>query len=409
MLLVRMEVVQPLRRGFVVLALLPGLVAVASALEWYMLNILPGLVASGGALLFGVNAWCLDGRGTLWRESLPVRPRLAFGVRVVVLLEVLWAATALALLLGSLRAGVPTTAQVVAVLCSSVVVTLQVVAGSMRWSLRRPYAVDMRSARATPAPPLTMVGYSTRLALVTTFTGMLTGRDKLAAFRDATVFKVLYGWGLRRREAAKLDTVDWSANAAAPEFGRHGALSVRFGKATRGSPPRRRTVLTTMGWAAEAVAEWMTEIRPAYRVTGNVLWPTERGGRISVEHIEAVEGMEVAVSSEDVRRAWYRGVVSVIFGLENGRPLSLPGTIDACVKMGVRYVTLTHMSSHEWCDASTDEPRHGGRGPAAGAAALAAPPQDAAARPRASPPLFRHRVKATPVPPPGEVARRSPL
>jgi len=163
----------PLRRGFVVLALLPGLVAVASALEWYMLNILPGLVASGGALLFGVNAWCLDGRGTLWRESLPVRPRLAFGVRVVVLLEVLWAATALALLLGSLRAGVPTTAQVVAVLCSSVVVTLQVVAGSMRWSLRRPYAVDMRSARATPAPPLTMVGYSTRLALVTTFTGML--------------------------------------------------------------------------------------------------------------------------------------------------------------------------------------------------------------------------------------------
>jgi hypothetical protein len=130
-------------------------------------------VASGGALLFGVNAWCLDGRGTLWRESLPVPPRLAFGVRVVVLLEVLCAATALALLLGSLRAGVPTTAQVVAVLCSSVVVTFQVVAGSMRWSLRRPYAVDMRSARATPAPPLTMVGYSTRLALVTTFTGML--------------------------------------------------------------------------------------------------------------------------------------------------------------------------------------------------------------------------------------------
>ena len=27
------------------------------------MTILPGLVASGGALLFGVNAWCLDGRG----------------------------------------------------------------------------------------------------------------------------------------------------------------------------------------------------------------------------------------------------------------------------------------------------------------------------------------------------------
>lgn len=109
----------------------------------------------------------------------------------------------------------------------------------------------------------------------------------LAAYRDATLFKVVYGWGLRRREASKLDTVDWSANAAAPEFGRHGALSVRFGKAMRGSPPRRRTVLTTMGWAAEAVAEWTADIRPLYRVAGTALWPTERGGRVSVEHINA--------------------------------------------------------------------------------------------------------------------------
>jgi hypothetical protein len=163
----------PLRRGFAVLALLPGLVAVASALEWYMLNILPGLVASGGALLFGVNSWCLDGRGALWRESLPVTSRLAFVTRVVVLLEVLLAAVAISLLLASLRAGVPDATQVVAVACASLVVTLQVVAGSMRWSVRRPYAVDMRSARATPAPPLSMVGYSTRLALATTFTAML--------------------------------------------------------------------------------------------------------------------------------------------------------------------------------------------------------------------------------------------
>ncbi|HEU4512075.1 MAG TPA: hypothetical protein VFR87_03120 [Nocardioidaceae bacterium] len=163
----------PLRRGFAVLAVLPGLVALASGLEWYMINILPGLVASGGALLFGVNAWTLDGRGALWRESLPASPALVFYTRVAVLLEVLLLAIAIGLLLAMLRAGVPTPAQAVAVVCSSLVVTMQVVAGSMRWSVRRPFAVDMRSARATPAPPLTMVGYSTRLALVTTFTGML--------------------------------------------------------------------------------------------------------------------------------------------------------------------------------------------------------------------------------------------
>lgn len=163
----------PLRRGFAVLALLPGLVALASALEWYMLAILPGLVASGGALLFGVNAWCLDGRGSLWRDSLPVPPRLTFVARVIVLVEVLLVATVIALVLAALRAGAPSLAEGVAVLCAAVVLPMQVVSGSMRWSVRSPYAVDMRSARATPAPPLTMVGYSTRLALVTTFTGML--------------------------------------------------------------------------------------------------------------------------------------------------------------------------------------------------------------------------------------------
>jgi integrase len=38
----------------------------------------------------------------------------------------------------------------------------------------------------------------------------------LAAYRDATVFKVIYGWGLRRTETAKLDLADWGRNPAAP-------------------------------------------------------------------------------------------------------------------------------------------------------------------------------------------------
>lgn len=105
----------------------------------------------------------------------------------------------------------------------------------------------------------------------------------LAAFRDAVLFKVVYAWGLRRREAAMLEIPDWSATAAAPEFGRYGALSVRYGKAVKGGPPRRRTVLTTMEWAAEAVAEWVEEIRPTYGTAGQAMWPTERQGRISVD------------------------------------------------------------------------------------------------------------------------------
>jgi integrase/recombinase XerC len=107
----------------------------------------------------------------------------------------------------------------------------------------------------------------------------------LAAYRDATLFKTVYGWGLRRREAAMLETVDWSSNASAPEFGRYGAAAVRYGKALRGSPPRRRTVLSTMRWAAEAVAEWVEEIRPTYGTGSRTMWPTERGGAISADSI----------------------------------------------------------------------------------------------------------------------------
>ncbi|HSV39174.1 MAG TPA: hypothetical protein VLI04_10465, partial [Nocardioidaceae bacterium] len=163
----------PLRRGLFVLGIMPGAVALAGGLEWEMLTILPGLVASGGALLFGVNSWCLDGRGALWRDSLPVSPQLVFASRVVTLAEVLMFSTVLTLALACLRAGAPTFSELVAVLCGSVVVVLQVVSRSLRWSVTRPYAVDMRSARATPAPPLVMVGYSSRLALSTTMTGLV--------------------------------------------------------------------------------------------------------------------------------------------------------------------------------------------------------------------------------------------
>jgi hypothetical protein len=163
----------PMRRGMLLLAVFPGLVALGGSFEWDMLNVFPGLVASGGALLFGVNSWCLDGRGALWRDSLPVSPHLGLLSRVLVLLEILLASVAVTLLLASLRAGVPTVSELAAVLCGSVVVSVQVVATALHWSVRHPYAVDLRSARATPAPPLVMVGYSARLAVATTFTGLL--------------------------------------------------------------------------------------------------------------------------------------------------------------------------------------------------------------------------------------------
>lgn len=69
-------------------------------------------------------------------------------------------------------------------------------------------------------------------------------KGALAAMRDAALLKVIYAYGLRRREAASLDLTDLRHNPRLPQFGRFGALFVRFGKASAGTPPKRRTVLT---------------------------------------------------------------------------------------------------------------------------------------------------------------------
>jgi membrane dipeptidase len=82
--------------------------------------------------------------------------------------------------------------------------------------------------------------------------------------------------------------------------------------------------------------------------------------RASEPQLTTGEGLVQAVYASDVRRAVRRGEVAVVYGLENGRPLVLPKALDDCQKMGIRYVTLTHVGTHEWCDASTDAPAHGG-------------------------------------------------
>lgn len=113
-------------------------------------------------------------------------------------------------------------------------------------------------------------------------------KGALAAYRDATLFKVIYGWGLRRTETSKLDLSDWGRNPAAPEFGRYGMLHVRYGKAVRGQPPRRRNVASVMGWAVDAVTDYVENIRPRFGVVDHpALWVTERGGRIKPAEINA--------------------------------------------------------------------------------------------------------------------------
>ncbi len=163
----------PLRRGIVALGIIPGAAAAATGLAWPMVALLPGLVASGAGLLFGVNAFALDGAGALWRETLPGPPRTMLAARLLVIAEVCLAGALVALVAAGVRAGRPAPAEVVVVVAALVATTAQVVARCARWSMDRPYAAALREARDQPAPPAAMAGYSARLAVSTTGTGLL--------------------------------------------------------------------------------------------------------------------------------------------------------------------------------------------------------------------------------------------
>lgn len=121
----------------------------------------------------------------------------------------------------------------------------------------------------------------------------LARKGALAAQRDAVLLKTIYAFGLRRREAWGLDLADLRHNPKAKQFGRCGAVFVRWGKSSRGSAPKRRTVLLVpeMDWVVPVVTQWVEEVRPLF-APGNhpAMWVTERRGRVSKRAInEAFE------------------------------------------------------------------------------------------------------------------------
>ena len=111
----------------------------------------------------------------------------------------------------------------------------------------------------------------------------------VTAFRDATMLKVCYAFGLRRRELVSLDVHDFGRNPKAPEFGEFGVCVVRYGKASRGSPPKRRGVLTVMPWSVEVLEQWVSEVWPLCRQPASAaLWPSERAERMTEQHFSVV-------------------------------------------------------------------------------------------------------------------------
>lgn len=128
-------------------------------------------------------------------------------------------------------------------------------------------------------------------------------KGALCAARDAAVLKVIYAFGLRRTEASRLDLADLRRNRKAPKFGNFGSLMVRFGKAPKGAPAKRRTVLLVpeMDWVVDTLTDWVTELRPRFsRGNHPALWVTERAGRLSPRSInEAFVAARIAAGLDD--------------------------------------------------------------------------------------------------------------
>lgn len=107
----------------------------------------------------------------------------------------------------------------------------------------------------------------------------------LTAMRDAALLKTIYAFGLRRNEARMLDLADLRRGQKRPQYGQFGALFVRYGKASKGSPPKRRTVLTVreFDWIVDILEGWVDEVRPAFS-PGRLaaLFVTERSSRMSL-------------------------------------------------------------------------------------------------------------------------------
>jgi membrane dipeptidase len=76
------------------------------------------------------------------------------------------------------------------------------------------------------------------------------------------------------------------------------------------------------------------------------------------------ERLVLALTADDVERAFKAGKIASFLGMEGGHVLENSlGTLRAYYALGARYLTLTHNVTLDWADAALDSARHNGLTP----------------------------------------------
>jgi len=77
--------------------------------------------------------------------------------------------------------------------------------------------------------------------------------------------------------------------------------------------------------------------------------------------IENHDELEFVTTADELEHVFAEGRIASLLGMEGGHALNNSlANLRMFHRLGARYLTLTHVQSHDWADAATDAPRHGG-------------------------------------------------
>lgn len=154
-----------------------------------------------------------------------------------------------------------------------------------------------------------------------------------------------------------LELADFGRNPHAPEFGEHGVLYV-WGKAAKGSAPKRHSVLTVFDSSTQVVSEWLGGYRDLFdtAAASSSLWPSERTSRL-------------ALGALGDRLAHYRTEIGLLLGLGLGLHCLRHSYVTHLIEAGYDPLFVQQQVGHSYASTTalyTSRPRITAPGPCAG-------------------------------------------